>query len=109
MQRSKTSESYQIIWDTVRQIPKGKVATYGEVAKVSGLMGYARLAGYALHNTPSGLKIPWHRVINSQGRISFPRSSHHYLLQKKLLEKEGIEFKKGKIDFSTYGWLRTMK
>lgn len=101
--------NYEIIWETVRQIPKGKVATYGEIAEQSGLPRQARLVGYALHNTPPGLDIPWHRVINSQGKISLPRQSGTSMKQKKLLLKEGIVFIGDKIDLKKYGWLRRLK
>ena len=96
--------SYQKIWKTVERIPKGKVASYGQVARVSRLPNQARLVGYALHNLPHGIDIPWQRVINSQGRISFPELSSSYKQQRGLLEKEGIVFLKGKIDLKRYGW-----
>ncbi len=98
--------SYEIIWDTVRSIPRGKVATYGEIARLSGFIGQARLVGYALHGVPESEKVPWHRVINSQGKISLPRSGGHYGRQKRLLRKEGILFVKEKIDLDKYGWMR---
>jgi methylated-DNA-protein-cysteine methyltransferase-like protein len=100
------SDNYKLIWDIVREIPKGKIATYGEIARVSGLLNQARLIGYALHNLPPRSKIPWHRVINSQGKISFPKNTGTHRQQKKLLEKEGIVFTKDKVDFGKYGWLR---
>jgi methylated-DNA-protein-cysteine methyltransferase related protein len=98
------SSSYQKIWKTVERIPKGFVATYGQVARISKLPQQARLVGYALHNLPHGISVPWHRVINSQGRISFPENSSSYKRQRDLLEKEYIVFVKGKIDLSSYGW-----
>jgi methylated-DNA-protein-cysteine methyltransferase related protein len=99
------SEKYLIIWDTVRQIPKGKVSTYGHIAIVSGVMGQARRVGYALNNLPARSKIPWHRVVNSQGKISLPRAGGHYRKQKLLLQKEGVVFKDEKIDLDQFGWL----
>lgn len=101
--------TYEMIWDTVRQVPKGKVATYGEIAEQSGLPRQARLVGYALHNTPHGLDIPWHRVINSQGKISLPKQNGSYAKQKKLLRKEGIVFVGDKINLKKYSWLRRLK
>lgn len=98
-------DTYELIWQTIKQIPKGKVATYGQVAELSSLKGQARLVGYALHNLPAGTKFPWHRVINAQGRISFPANSAAYRLQKTLLEKEGIKFMNDRINFKTYGWM----
>lgn len=106
MQKKTKSSSHHLIYQTVRQIPKGKVSTYGKIANLSGLIGQARLVGYALHSTPHEMKIPWHRVINAQGRISLPKNNGGYIRQKKLLVKEGIVFKGERIDLSKYGWPR---
>ena len=100
-----SSSKYQRIWEVVAEIPYGRVATYGQVARIAGLGGQARQVGYALHNTPDGLDIPWHRVINAQGRISFPRGSTSYRRQRELLEAEEIEFIDGRLDLSAYRWL----
>lgn len=67
-----TSSSYERIYRAVRRIPRGKVATYGDVARMAGLPGRARQVGYALHALPDGSAVPWHRVINAAGRISLP-------------------------------------
>ncbi len=93
------------IWLVVNQIPKGKVASYGQVARLAELPGYARYVGYVMKNLPAGTKLPWHRVVNSQGRISFPRNSASYQRQKSLLEDEGVVFVKGKFSMKEYGWL----
>jgi methylated-DNA-protein-cysteine methyltransferase-like protein len=98
-----------MIREVVSQIPRGKVATYGEIARLSGFIGQARLVGHALRNLPPNSRIPWQRVINSQGRISLPREGGHYRRQERLLEKEGVRFQKGKIDLDRYGWIRAMK
>lgn len=94
---------YEIIYEGVRKIPKGKVATYGEVARHCGLREHARLVGYALHNLPANSGVPWHRVINSKGEISLPRESGSYELQRSLLESEGIRFSGNRIDLLKYG------
>ncbi len=97
---------YDRIYSIVRQIPLGKVATYGQIADLSGLYGKARLVGYALFRVDLKDDIPWHRVINSKGEISysFQRQGGDYL-QKVLLEEEGIEFKNnGKINLGKYRW-----
>lgn len=104
---SKTT--YQIIWETVKHIPKGKIATYGEVAEQSGLPNHARLVGYALHNLPQHTRIPWHRVINSKGEISLRTVGENHLKQRRLLEKEGVKFIKNKVDLRKYGWLRKLR
>jgi methylated-DNA-protein-cysteine methyltransferase-like protein len=107
--RNQAKKNYQAIWGLVQQVPRGKVATYGEIAKLAGLLGQARLVGYALHNLPHGINIPWHRVINSKGRISLPKVSGQYESQKRLLEKEGVVFVRDKIDLDKYGWLRMLE
>ncbi len=102
--------AYEIIYKMVLQIPRGKVATYGEVARLCGFPAHARLVGYALHNLKPDSGVPWHRVINSKGMISLPRDSYAYQRQKKLLEKEGITFKKGQVDLTRFGFAaRTQK
>jgi methylated-DNA-protein-cysteine methyltransferase-like protein len=99
---------HELIYDVVEQIPRGKVATYGQVALLAGLPGQARLAGYAMFNLPEELvgRIPWQRVINAQGRISYSEArlgNDHK--QRQLLEREGVVFDaRGKIDLRVYGW-----
>jgi methylated-DNA-protein-cysteine methyltransferase-like protein len=102
------TSSYQRIWDMVSQIPKGKVASYGDIARLSGFFGQARKVGYALHALPPGSSVPWHRVINSQGKISLPRSNRHHVKQKRLLENEGVVFKKGRVELKEFGWLESL-
>ncbi|HTK82112.1 MAG TPA: MGMT family protein [Bacteroidota bacterium] len=99
-----SSDSYLRIWQAVRKIPKGRVSTYGAIADVCRLWGQARLVGYALHNLPHGSEVPWQRVINAQGKISFPKNSDMYVLQRRLLRSEGIVFKGEKTSLLTYGW-----
>jgi methylated-DNA-protein-cysteine methyltransferase related protein len=100
------SSSHAAIFRTVRRIPKGKVATYGEVAELSGLFGQARLVGYALHSLPEGSDVPWHRVINAAGKISLSDRDGKYEEQKALLKKEGIVFLRETIDRSQFGWIQ---
>ena len=98
------SEAYQAIYRTVRRIPEGRVATYGQVAAVAGLPRHARQVGYALHALPEKTTVPWFRVINASGAISLRREGSGDL-QRKLLEREGIRFSPaGRIDLKTYGW-----
>ncbi|MGH8455648.1 MAG: MGMT family protein [Stenotrophobium sp.] len=99
-------DSYPKIWKVVRKIPRGCVATYGQVAKEAGLPRQARLAGYALHRTPLGMKLPWHRVINAQGRISFPVGTEQHEEQRRLLEQEGVIFSGGRVSLTRYQWRR---
>lgn len=92
------------IWQIVHQIPRGKAASYGQVAKLAGLPGYARYVGYAMKKLPEGTKLPWHRVVNSQGKLSFPTGSQQYQTQKERLESEGIVFINGRFAMKKYGW-----
>ncbi|MEO0406440.1 MAG: MGMT family protein [Cyanobacteria bacterium P01_A01_bin.135] len=99
--------SYDAIYQVVQQIPLGKVATYGQVADLAGLPGRARLVGYALHRVDRpDTDIPWHRVVNAKGEISYSalRRGGDYL-QRSLLEDEGVTFSSaGKISFKQYLW-----
>lgn len=99
--------TYDRIYEVVRQIPYGKVATYGQVAVLANLPGQARLVGYALYRVEQRSNdIPWQRVVNAKGEISY--SNQRYGaddLQRSLLEAEGIQFTpSGKIDFREYLW-----
>ncbi|HYS55393.1 MAG TPA: methylated-DNA--[protein]-cysteine S-methyltransferase [Thermoanaerobaculia bacterium] len=97
------SRTYQRIYRAVRRIPRGRVATYGDVAERAGLEGQARQVGYALHTLPSGSGVPWHRVVNARGEISLRRGSDSHELQRLLLEGEGIRFDgRGRIDLKRY-------
>ena len=92
------------VYEVVAQIPRGQVTTYGRVAELAGFPGRARQVGYALAATPDGLDLPWHRVINAQGRIS-PRShTRFHELQRVLLEEEGVTFVGDRIDLGRFGW-----
>lgn len=93
------------IWQVVAAIPTGKVSTYGAIAKQAGLAGAARRVGTALKGLPADTRIPWHRVVNSQGKISLPAGSPSHDTQRERLEEEGIRFSsKGKINLSQQGW-----
>ena len=99
----------RIIYESIKKIPKGKVTTYGDIARLCGLLNCSRIVGYALRSLPEDSGIPWHRVVNSEGRISFPLNSSDYQMQRKLLEAEGIVFSKNKIDLIKYDWLKYKK
>lgn len=88
----------------IKQIPRGKVCPYGVVADVAGLPRRARLVGTVLRQTPASKTVPWFRVINASGRISFPQGSDSYARQRKLLEAEGVDFVGGRVDLDRYGW-----
>jgi len=100
------SDSWRRIYAVVRRIPRGRVATYGQVAWIAGLPRQARLVGYALHAAAESGAVPWHRVINAQGRISLraegPGGS---VLQRLRLEQEGVRFDaRGRVALGEYGW-----
>ena len=99
------STSYERIYAVVKRIPRGRVATYGQVADLAGLHGHARQVGYALHATPAHVRIPWQRVVNSKGEISLRPHEGGGDLQAALLEAEGVEFSAaGRIDLDRYQW-----
>lgn len=97
---------YQQVCDLVRQIPPGRVTTYGTVARMLGDPRAARAVGYALRALPDDTDVPWQRVINAQGTISLKsRSPEETSLQRDLLEAEGVEFDaQDRVDFERFGW-----
>ncbi len=92
------------VWKVVQDIPAGHVLTYGEVARLSGAPRFARRVGQAMRWAPRDLDLPWHRVINAQGKISFPKDSNAYREQKRRLEAEGVVLSKGRIDLQRFGY-----
>jgi len=94
---------YELIWSQVRKIPRGRVATYGQIAELAGLEGHARQVGYALHNLPERSSVPWHRVVNAKGEISPRSAGDSHELQRMLLEGEGVELdQRGRIDLKRF-------
>lgn len=93
------------VWAVVRQIPAGKVSTYGHVAALAGAPRRARQVGQALGKLPDGNDVPWQRVINARGEISLPKHSGGYHMQRAMLEAEGVTFNlDGRIDLKTHLW-----
>jgi methylated-DNA-protein-cysteine methyltransferase related protein len=98
------SSSYTRIYSVVKRIPRGRVATYGQVAKLAGLPGHARQVGYALHALTAATAVPWQRVVNAAGAISL-RPMSGGISQRLLLEKEGVRFDaRGRIPLRAFGW-----
>jgi len=97
-------DPYQRIWKAVARIPRGRVATYGQIAQIAGLGRQARQVGYALHKTPPGMRLPWHRVITARGAIAFPRGTSQHRTQRARLLAEKIVFIGDRIDLSRYRW-----
>lgn len=100
------AEAYPRIWAVVRGIPRGRVASYAQVAYAAGLPGRARMVGRALSDAGANAKLPWHRVINAQGCIALPKSSEAYVEQKSRLIAEGVLFEGDRVSFARYGWKR---
>jgi methylated-DNA-protein-cysteine methyltransferase-like protein len=99
------SDPYQRIYAVVRRIPRGRIATYGQIAALAGLGGHARQVGYALHALTAGDALPWHRVLNAQGRVSSRAEPGGDRVQRALLEREGVRFDAaGRADLARFGW-----
>ena len=98
---------YEQIYDVVRQIPRGKVGTYGQIAKIVDRCT-ARMVGYAMAALSPGTDVPWQRVINYKGEISKRSGGDGSLRQRRALEAEGIKFDRGgRTDLRKYRWVRS--
>mgnify|MGYP001822341619 CR=1 FL=1 len=102
--KSEFDQWVKTVWQVVDGIPRGHVLTYGEVARLAGMRRAARRVGQAMRRAPKDMNLPWHRVVNAQGRISFPPDSHGFQRQRDLLEGEGVVFLNGKIDLDRFGY-----
>ena len=99
------STHYEQIYKAVKRIPRGRVATYGQIADLVGLPRQPRMVGYALSALPESRSIPWHRVINAKGEVSARSEPGFDRVQRALLEAEGIEFDtKNRISLARYRW-----
>ncbi|MBC7945157.1 MAG: MGMT family protein [Burkholderiales bacterium] len=99
------NDSYARIYTAVKKIPHGKVATYGQIAGLAGIPRHVRQVGYALHTLSDNSGVPWQRVINAKGEVSPRTWSENHLLQRILLEDEGVEFDEhGRVDLIRFGW-----
>ncbi len=96
------SQTYQQIYEVVKRIPAGKVATYGQIAALAGLPGAARQVGYAMHAITEEMDLPWQRVLNAKGESSLSQGAE---LQRSMLEAEGVVFSPdGRVDLKRYQW-----
>ncbi|MBQ8800460.1 MAG: MGMT family protein [Lachnospiraceae bacterium] len=98
--------AFELIYDIVKQIPKGTVATYGQVAALAGNKRWARVVGYALHANPDPAHIPCHRVVNREGAVSEAFAFGGGNRQVELLRSEGVEVVAKKVDLEKYRWKR---
>lgn len=108
MQRQQQNPSLfdQQVWQQVAQIPPGRLATYGQIAEMLGAYGRARQVGWALRRLPLPSTIPWHRVVNAQGRIAMsPSREGSDWLQRQLLQEEGIPVdRQGRLPLARHRW-----
>ena len=96
---------YDRIYAVVRRLPRGRVASYGQVAELAGLGGHARQVGYALHALTTERAVPWHRVVNARGQISPRAEPGDDLIQRQLLEREGVNFDAAdRLELRRYRW-----
>jgi methylated-DNA-protein-cysteine methyltransferase related protein len=94
---------YQRVYEVVARVPRGRVVTYGQIARALGLPQGARAVGWALRQCPA--ELPWQRVVNAQGGLSKGDHPEHIPLQRALLEEEGVSFDlEGRVDLTVYGW-----
>lgn len=104
MAETQREQLYAMVYETVLEIPRGKVATYGQIAKLLGLPNHARHVGFALSALSADSNVPWHRVVNAQGK-THPRHGGNQSFQRELLEAEGITFNdNGKISLKRFQW-----
>lgn len=106
MSPSPASDTYERIYAVVRRIPRGRVATYGQVASLAGCPGRPRLAGYALHASGPHHALPWHRVLGAGGRLTLARLDPAGALTQRIrLEAEGVRFTaRGRVDMDACQW-----
>lgn len=105
MNRRSASDRYDRICAAVARVPKGRVATYGQIATLAGLPGCARQVGYALHAQSEARALPWQRILNARGEISLRSEFGMECVQRQLLEREGIVFdERGRVCLRRYQW-----
>jgi len=95
---------FEHIYEVVKRIPYGRVATYGQIAAIAGNPRWARVVGYALHANPDPAHIPCFRVVNRNGEVSKAFAFGGENMQIQLLQADGIDVKDGKVDLSKYQW-----
>ncbi|MDR2012435.1 MAG: MGMT family protein [Rhodanobacter sp.] len=106
MKPPQTPPEHTAICATIAAIPRGQIASYGEIAVRAGLPGRARLVGRVLRETER--ELPWHRVLRADGRIAFPPRSRAFREQVRKLAAEGVPVRNGRIDIARYGWGRDL-
>lgn len=100
-----TSTFHARVYAVIRSVPRGKIVSYGGVAAILGQPRAARGVGRALSELPANTDVPWWRVVNRNGEISIRGAMHGAIIQRKMLEREGVRFdRRGRIDWSIHGW-----
>lgn len=99
-----TKKRNERIWNTIRDIPEGCVANYGQIADIAGIPRGARQVGYALRQLPDGHDVPWFRVIQASGKIAFAPGSDAYNEQSRRLSRENVRIRNGRVDLKRYRW-----
>jgi len=103
--RAETLNRFSPIYAVAARIPRGRVATYGQIARLANLPGQARLVGYAMAALEDGSRIPWHRVVNAKGGVSLRSGGGMDAVQRLRLEREGVRFdRRGSIDLARFRW-----
>ncbi len=105
---AKLSPEHAAIVRTIAAIPSGRVASYGEIAMRAGLPRRARLVGRVLAESDPALKLPWQRVLRSDGRIAFAPGSRGHREQRQRLLSEGVAIVNGRVDLKRFGWQRNL-
>jgi len=97
--------SFERFYAVIKRIPKGKVATYGQIARLAGLPRHARQVGFALAALPERARVPWQRVVNASGEVSAREHPNSQAIQRVMLEREKIEFdQRGRISLAGFQW-----
>ena len=97
--------AFDLIYDAVRRIPRGKVASYGQIAALAGNPRWSRVVGYALHVNPDPSDVPCYRVVTKDGRLSEAFAFGGINVQRELLERDGVEFdSEGRVMMEKYRW-----
>jgi len=99
-----SKQDYQRIWNTIAAIPSGRVASYGQIGELAGYARGARLVARALRYAPIEMNLPWHRVLNAQGKIAIPANSPSHKEQARRLASEDVPFISGRVDMSRFRW-----
>lgn len=99
---------HQAVRNVIAGIPRGRVASYGEIAERAGLPGRARLVGRILREAGASARLPWHRVLRAGGQLAFAPRSRAFEEQKRRLAREGVPLSGRRVDLSQFGWQRDL-